>query len=101
MPCPHSSYPGRARSWNTTYRKRMASFPISLMRNVPSPYRFVLEFLFCCVCTFAQQVGPPVTSAAPAPLQIPHPHYITITESVDVNAPIDQVWKRVGKFCDI
>jgi len=36
-----------------------------------------------------------------APLQIPNPHYATINESVIINAPVDKVWARVGKFCDI
>jgi len=38
---------------------------------------------------------------AQTPLQIPNPHYISINESVIVNAPVDKVWARVGKFCDI
>jgi uncharacterized protein YndB with AHSA1/START domain len=36
-----------------------------------------------------------------APLQVPNPHYVTINESIIVNAPVDRVWARVGKFCDI
>jgi hypothetical protein len=38
---------------------------------------------------------------AEAPLQIPNPHYATMTESVVVDAPVDKVWARVGRFCDI
>jgi hypothetical protein len=38
---------------------------------------------------------------AEAPLQIPNPHYVTINESIDVDAPVDKVWARVGGFCDI
>lgn len=38
---------------------------------------------------------------APAPLQIPNPHYISIPMTIDVNAPVDKVWPRIGKFCDI
>ena len=38
---------------------------------------------------------------AEAPLQIPNPHYITVNESIVVNAPVAKVWARVGKFCDI
>jgi ligand-binding SRPBCC domain-containing protein len=30
-----------------------------------------------------------------------NPHYVTINESVIVNAPVDKVWARVGKFCAI
>jgi polyketide cyclase/dehydrase/lipid transport protein len=36
-----------------------------------------------------------------APLQVPNPHYVTVNESTVVNAPVDKVWARVGKFCDI
>ncbi len=39
--------------------------------------------------------------SAEAPLQIPNPHYVTITESIVVDAPVDRVWTRVGGFCDI
>ena len=38
---------------------------------------------------------------AVAPLQIPNPHYVTVTESVEVNAPVAKVWGRVGGCCDI
>ncbi|MFC5865347.1 SRPBCC family protein [Acidicapsa dinghuensis] len=38
---------------------------------------------------------------AEAPLQIPNPHYATIEESIVVDAPVDKVWARVGRFCDI
>ena len=35
------------------------------------------------------------------PLQVPNPHYISIPMTIDVNAPVDKVWARIGKFCDI
>lgn len=35
------------------------------------------------------------------PLQVPNPHYVAMSESVIVDAPVDKVWARVGKFCDI
>lgn len=38
---------------------------------------------------------------AEAPLQIPNPHYATMSESIIVDAPVDKVWVRVGGFCDI
>ena len=38
---------------------------------------------------------------APAPLQVPNPHYVTVVLTQEVNAPADTVWARVGKFCDI
>jgi hypothetical protein len=36
-----------------------------------------------------------------APLLVPNPHYVSIHMMVDVNAPVDRVWARVGKYCDI
>jgi hypothetical protein len=38
---------------------------------------------------------------APAALQIPNPHYVSIPMEITVNKPVADVWRRVGKFCDI
>src|SRR5438067_7664724 len=38
---------------------------------------------------------------APAPLQTPNPTYTSIEMTINVNRPAAEVWKRVGKFCDI
>src|SRR5216117_3348536 len=38
---------------------------------------------------------------APAPLQTQSPTYTSIEMTIDVNRPAAEVWKRVGKFCDI
>jgi hypothetical protein len=38
---------------------------------------------------------------APAALQIANPHYVSIPMEITVNKPVADVWKRVGKFCDI
>jgi hypothetical protein len=51
-----------------------------------------------CAClggTAAAQAPPP------APLQTPNPTYASIEMVVDVNRPAAEVWKRVGKYCDI
>ena len=37
----------------------------------------------------------------PAPLQTPNPHYVSIPLELAVNRPAAEVWKRVGKYCDI
>ena len=47
-----------------------------------------------CATALAQRPAPP-------PLQTPNPHYVSIPLEVAVNRPADEVWKRVGKFCDI
>ena len=51
--------------------------------------------LLCATAALAQTPAP-----NQAPLQIPDPHYTTIDMSVNVKAPADKVWARVGKFCD-
>src|SRR5580692_9867474 len=38
---------------------------------------------------------------APAPLQTPNPHYVSIPLEIAVGRPAAEVWKRVGKYCDI
>lgn len=38
---------------------------------------------------------------APAPLAVPNPNYVTIYMEIEVNKPAAEVWKRVGKYCDI
>lgn len=56
----------------------------------------------------AQQTTPPATGTPVAgprptaiPLQVPTPHYVFIPMTIEVHAPVDKVWARVGKFCDI
>lgn len=38
---------------------------------------------------------------APAPLAVPNPNYVSIPLEITVNRPAADVWKRVGKYCDI
>ena len=38
---------------------------------------------------------------APAPMQTPTPSYASVVMEIDVNRPAAEVWKRVGKYCDI
>jgi hypothetical protein len=55
-----------------------------------------------CVLTMAGLAQ--VASAqgrGPAPLAIPNPNYVSIPMEVTVNRPAAEVWKRIGKFCDI
>lgn len=40
---------------------------------------------------------PPITT----PLLNPNPHYASLPMSIEVNAPIEKVWARIGKYCDI
>jgi len=51
--------------------------------------------LFASLATFAQ------TPPAPPPLAVPNPNYVSIPMEITVNKPVADVWKRVGKYCDI
>jgi hypothetical protein len=43
----------------------------------------------------------PATPAAPVSTVVANPTYLAIPMEIDVNRPAAEVWKRVGKFCDI
>jgi hypothetical protein len=42
-----------------------------------------------------------VATGAQAPSGQPSPTYVSIPLEIEVNRPAAEVWKRVGKFCDI
>lgn len=71
------------------------------------PYlSLVLLSLFFSVKIAAQTVPQPATAApatrAPqAKLAIEKPNYVSIPMEIEVNRPAAEVWKRVGKYCDI
>ncbi|HEY4031230.1 MAG TPA: SRPBCC family protein [Caulobacteraceae bacterium] len=50
------------------------------------------------LCAGAALAQPP---ASPPPLATPNPTYATIVMEQDVARPAAEVWKRVGKYCDI
>lgn len=53
-----------------------------------------------CAALVAAQ-GPQRGAQNPPPLQSPNPTYVSIPMEITVNRPAAEVWKRVGKFCDI
>jgi hypothetical protein len=53
-------------------------------------------FAYACLTGIAAAQAPP-----PPPLQTPNPSYASVAMEIDVNRPAAEVWKRVGKFCDI
>jgi hypothetical protein len=62
--------------------------------------------LMACVAALAplalaQQTPPPAAPAGPPPLAVPNPVYVTIPMEIAVNKSAEDVWKRVGKYCDI
>jgi hypothetical protein len=60
--------------------------------------------LACLACVAGAQPSAP---AAPAPAGAPvspvvaNPTYVSIPMEITVNRPAAEVWKRVGKYCDI
>lgn len=63
-----------------------------LMRN----YLTTTALAALCAASLAMAQPP-----APAPLAIPNPHYVNIVMEMAVNRPAAEVWKRIGKYCDI
>src|SRR5262249_59764337 len=59
--------------------------------------QLIVPAAFACFAATAAEAQPP----APAPLQTPNPSYATVVMEIDVNRPAAEVWKRVGKYCDI
>jgi hypothetical protein len=60
--------------------------------------------VICLACVAVAQAPAPGGQAAPAgpaPLAIPSPTYVSIPLEIMVNRPAAEVWKRVGKYCDI
>ena len=64
------------------------------MRAMRHLYTTLLVSTFAVATAAAQ-------APAPAPLQTPNPSYASVEMEIDVNRPAAEVWKRVGKYCDI
>jgi hypothetical protein len=60
-------------------------------------YQLTVAVAFACVAGTSAIAQAP----APAPLQTPNPSYASIEMTIDVNRPAAEVWKRIGKYCDI
>ena len=56
------------------------------------------------ICVLAAGIAVPAAAQAPAsggsPV-VPHPTYTSIPMEITVNRPAAEVWKRVGKYCDV
>jgi len=49
----------------------------------------------------AQAPAPPAQAAPPVSTVVAKPTYVSIPLEIAVNRPAAEVWKRVGKYCDI
>jgi hypothetical protein len=65
------------------------------MASVRIPAFAALSFTLIAGAALAQ---PP---ANPPPLATPNPNYVAIVMEQDVARPAAEVWKRIGKYCDI
>jgi hypothetical protein len=68
------------------------------MRHAVSALSLALFSAALATPAIAQQ---PAARPAPAPMQVPNPHYVTIVLTQDVNAPVDVTWAHIGKYCAI
>jgi hypothetical protein len=61
--------------------------------------------LAVCMASAASAQGPAAAAgqgaAAPVSTAVAHPTYVSIPLEIIVERPAAEVWKRVGKFCDI
>jgi hypothetical protein len=60
--------------------------------------------IFGLACTASAQTAPGAAQAAaasPSGIVVAHPTYISIPMEIVVNRPAAELWKRVGKYCDI
>ena len=71
------------------------------MRNAFGATVACVGFAICLASPASAQAPAPATPPAPAPLAIPNPTYTSIPLEITVNRPAAEVWKRVGKYCDI
>ena len=58
----------------------------------------------CSISISGQAPAAPAQPATPAPtadIVVANPTYASILMEIDVNKPAADVWKRVGKYCDI
>ena len=76
---------------------RIARFRIALGLAVASTLGTTLLY----AQTQASQPPPQGGRGTPAPLAIPNPTYVSIPMEITVDRPAADVWKRIGKYCDI
>jgi hypothetical protein len=57
--------------------------------------------LAICLASSANAQAPATAPAAPSGIVVANPTYISIPMEITVNRPAAEVWKRIGKYCDI
>src|SRR5580658_9213306 len=72
------------------------------MRNHFSKTAARCALAIVCLAHVASAQAPPAGApATPVSTVVANPTYISIPMEIMVNRPAEEVWKRVGKYCDI
>lgn len=74
--------------------------PIAFTRTMAA----ASALLACFTSSGAAQTPAPAAQAAPAPnanIVVDNPTYLVIPLEIAIDRPAAEVWKRVGKYCDI
>jgi hypothetical protein len=71
------------------------------MRNHFSKIAAGCALAVVCLAQVANAQTAPAAPAGPSSPIVANPTYISIPLEIDVDRPAAEVWKRVGKFCDI
>jgi len=72
------------------------------MRNQPGTTATACAVVIACLAGAASAQTPaPAAQPAPVSSAVAAPTYISIPLEIAVNRPAAEVWRRVGKFCDI
>ncbi len=61
----------------------------------------MLSIAWCAAANAQTPAPPPPAGGAPSGIVVASPTYTSILMEVAINKPAADVWKRVGKFCDI
>ena len=71
------------------------------MRNHFSKTAAGCAITIVCLARVASSQTAQPASAAPVSTAVANPTYISIPLEITVNRPAAEVWKRIGKYCDI
>jgi hypothetical protein len=62
---------------------------------------FIKIITGCGLAVVCLAQGPPPAPTAPVSNVVANPTYVSIPLEININRPAAEVWKRVGKYCDI
>ncbi len=71
------------------------------MRNQSDTLAVVCAIAFGCLTSAASAQTPAQAAQAPVSTAVATPTYVSIPLEIAVSRPAAEVWKRVGKYCDI